>query len=120
MKWSPSSLPTGAVSARTGGARKSQRVASRVEAREEGFGFVGRGKVIDLVWRRVGLFETGLEVGGEGKERMVSSKVVRDSVGEGGRGIVVVGARLSQGMVSSSLVGVEGGVKSKVEKGCCS
>lgn len=116
-------MPTGAVSARTGGARKSQRVASRVEAREEGFGFVGRGKVIDLVWTRIGMFGTGWEVGGDGKERMVSSKVVRDSVGEGGRGMVVVGVwgvRLSQGMVSSSLVGVEGGVKSRVEKGSCS
>jgi hypothetical protein len=43
-------------------------------------------------------------------------------VGEGGRDMFVgvCGVRLSQGMVSSSPVGEDGGVKSKVEKGSCS
>ena len=93
-----------------------------MEAREEGFGFVGRGKVIDLVWTRIGMFGTGWEVGGDGKERMVSSKVVRDSVGEGGRGMFVVvwGVRLSQGIVSRRLAGEEGGVNSKVGRWSCS
>lgn len=76
--------------------------------------FLLRGKVVDLVGM-------GVEDGGVGKERMVSSRVVRDSVGEGGRGMFVVcGVRLSQGIVSRRLAGEEGGVNSKVGRCSCS
>ena len=102
------------------GARKSQRAALRVEAREEGFGLGGRGKVVDLACR---YFRTGGEDGlGEGREKVSFSEALRDCVGEGGRNMFVgvCGVCLSQGMVSRNLVGEDGGVRSKVEKGSCS